>query len=141
MLFLIYYLDCHVALILNILWFLRSCMNYERLYMAYTCPFAQRVWITRNYKVFFCLFSYLFVLSLAFRSFFHPKEKNNWFWDLNTLFEFDVLQGLQDEIKLVAFDLQDKPAWYKEKVYPSNKVINLIKKIVINSIECYCQFY
>ncbi|KAL9429188.1 hypothetical protein AB3S75_031072 [Citrus x aurantiifolia] len=54
-----------------------------RLYMAYTCPFAQRVWLTRNYK------------------------------------------GLQDEIKLVAFDLQDKPAWYKEKVYPSNKVPSL----------------
>ncbi|KAE8702563.1 xylem cysteine proteinase 1-like [Hibiscus syriacus] len=22
-----------------------------RLYMTYTCPFAQRVWIARNYKV------------------------------------------------------------------------------------------
>ncbi|GAY60763.1 hypothetical protein CUMW_204580 [Citrus unshiu] len=51
-----------------------------RLYMAYTCPFAQRVWITRNYK------------------------------------------GLQDEIKLVAISLEDKPVWYKEKVHPANKV-------------------
>ncbi|XP_031399177.1 glutathione S-transferase L3-like [Punica granatum] len=51
-----------------------------RLYTNYSCPFAQRVWITRNYK------------------------------------------GLQDKIKLVPLDLQDRPAWYKEKVYPLNKV-------------------
>ncbi|KAL4296618.1 hypothetical protein GQ457_12G009130 [Hibiscus cannabinus] len=51
-----------------------------RLYMAYACPFAQRVWITRNYK------------------------------------------GLQEKIKLVPLNLQNKPAWYKEKVYPENKV-------------------
>ncbi|XP_052172645.1 protein IN2-1 homolog B-like isoform X2 [Diospyros lotus] len=31
-------------------------------------------------------------------------------------------KGLQDKIKLVAIDLQDRPAWYKEKVYPANKV-------------------
>ncbi|GAU23058.1 hypothetical protein TSUD_337060, partial [Trifolium subterraneum] len=47
--------------------------------MSYSCPFAQRVWITRNYK------------------------------------------GLQDKIKLVPIDLQNKPAWYKEKVHPENK--------------------
>ncbi|KAK4396297.1 Thylakoid membrane protein TERC, chloroplastic [Sesamum angolense] len=51
-----------------------------RLYINDQCPFAQRTWITRNYK------------------------------------------GLQDEIKLVPIDLQDRPAWYKEKVYPENKV-------------------
>ncbi|XP_043690134.1 glutathione S-transferase L3-like isoform X2 [Telopea speciosissima] len=55
-----------------------------RLYISYTCPFAQRVWITRNCK-----------------------------------------QGLQEEIKLVPIDLQDRPAWYKEKVYPANKVPSL----------------
>ncbi|MBA0846030.1 hypothetical protein Goarm_022195, partial [Gossypium armourianum] len=54
-----------------------------RLYTSYTCPFAQRVWITRNYK------------------------------------------GLQDEIKLVPLNLQNRPAWYKEKVYPVNKVPSL----------------
>ncbi|KAE9612275.1 hypothetical protein Lal_00022174 [Lupinus albus] len=54
-----------------------------RLYTSYICPFAQRVWITRNYK------------------------------------------GLQDKIKLVAIDLQNRPAWYKEKVYPENKVPSL----------------
>ncbi|KAK9113684.1 hypothetical protein Syun_020481 [Stephania yunnanensis] len=52
-----------------------------RLYMAYTCPFAQRAWITRNYK------------------------------------------GLQDKIQLVPIDLWKRPAWYKEKVYPENKVL------------------
>ncbi|CAK9164760.1 unnamed protein product [Ilex paraguariensis] len=51
-----------------------------RLYVNYQCPFAQRVWIVRNYK------------------------------------------GLQDKIKLVPIDLQNRPAWYKEKVYPENKV-------------------
>ncbi|KAG5550023.1 hypothetical protein RHGRI_015106 [Rhododendron griersonianum] len=54
-----------------------------RLYIAYVCPYAQRVWIARNYK------------------------------------------GLQDEIKLVAIDLGSKPTWYKEKVYPENKVPSL----------------
>ncbi|KAI3474032.1 hypothetical protein Pfo_028820 [Paulownia fortunei] len=51
-----------------------------RLYINYQCPFAQRVWIVRNYK------------------------------------------GLHDEIKLVPIDLQNRPAWYKEKVYPGNKL-------------------
>ncbi|KHN02381.1 Glutathione S-transferase L3 [Glycine soja] len=54
-----------------------------RLYISYICPYAQRVWITRNYK------------------------------------------GLQDKIKLVPIDLQNRPAWYKEKVYPENKVPSL----------------
>ncbi|WCJ34603.1 Glutathione S-transferase family protein [Euphorbia peplus] len=51
-----------------------------RLYTSYTCPFAQRVWITRNYK------------------------------------------GLQDTIKLVPLNLQNRPSWYGEKVYSVNKV-------------------
>lgn len=34
-------------------------------------------------------------------------------------------KGLQDEIKLVPLELQDRPAWYKEKVYPPNKVPSL----------------
>ncbi|KAJ8620872.1 hypothetical protein MRB53_029401 [Persea americana] len=54
-----------------------------RLYISYTCPYAQRVWIARNYK------------------------------------------GLQDVIKLVPIDLQNRPAWYREKVYPANKVPSL----------------
>lgn len=54
-----------------------------RLYVAYHCPYAQRAWITRNYK------------------------------------------GLQDKIKIVAIDLADRPVWYKEKVYPENKVPSL----------------
>ncbi|EER92440.1 protein IN2-1 [Sorghum bicolor] len=54
-----------------------------RLYICYFCPFAQRAWVTRNFK------------------------------------------GLQDKMELVAIDLQDKPAWYKEKVYPQGTVPSL----------------
>ncbi|OIW11214.1 hypothetical protein TanjilG_28305 [Lupinus angustifolius] len=34
-------------------------------------------------------------------------------------------KGLQDKIELVPIDLQNRPAWYKEKVYPENKVPSL----------------
>ncbi|OEL26140.1 Protein IN2-1-like protein B [Dichanthelium oligosanthes] len=34
-------------------------------------------------------------------------------------------KGLYDKIKIVAIDLADRPAWYKEKVYPENKVPSL----------------
>ncbi|KAF3970139.1 hypothetical protein ACB098_09G017100 [Castanea mollissima] len=54
-----------------------------RLYISLSCPFAQRVWITRNYK------------------------------------------GLYDKIKVVPINLQNRPAWYKEKVHPENKVPSL----------------
>ncbi|XP_052172646.1 glutathione S-transferase L3-like isoform X2 [Diospyros lotus] len=66
-----------------------------RLYISYVCPFAQRVWIARNYK------------------------------------------GLQDKIKLVPIDLGNRPAWYKEKVYPENKVPSLEhnNKVVGESLD------
>ncbi|KAI3822615.1 hypothetical protein L1987_10210 [Smallanthus sonchifolius] len=66
-----------------------------RLYTNYQCPYAQRVWITRNYK------------------------------------------GLQDKIKLVPIDLANRPAWYKEKVYPENKVPSLEhdNKIIGESLD------
>ncbi|RCV45340.1 hypothetical protein SETIT_9G446200v2 [Setaria italica] len=51
--------------------------------MGYFCPFSQRTWVTRNFKV------------------------------------------LQEEIKLVAIHVQDKPAWYKEKLYPKGTVPSL----------------
>ncbi|KAK9913341.1 hypothetical protein M0R45_037159 [Rubus argutus] len=54
-----------------------------RLYISYTCPFAQRAWIARNCK------------------------------------------GLEEKIELVPINLQDRPSWYKEKVYPPNKVPSL----------------
>ncbi|KAJ1395992.1 Thioredoxin-like superfamily [Sesbania bispinosa] len=38
---------------------------------------------------------------------------------------YNILQGLQDKIKLVPIDLLNRPAWYKEKVYPENKVPSL----------------
>ncbi|KAL7136556.1 hypothetical protein ABFS83_10G038800 [Erythranthe nasuta] len=31
-------------------------------------------------------------------------------------------KGLQDKIKLIAIHLQDKPLWFKHKLYPENKV-------------------
>ncbi|KAG0496009.1 hypothetical protein HPP92_000623 [Vanilla planifolia] len=34
-------------------------------------------------------------------------------------------KGLQDKIKLVPIDLQNRPAWYKERVYSGNKVPSL----------------
>uniref|UniRef100_A0A6M2EZ94 GST N-terminal domain-containing protein n=1 Tax=Populus davidiana TaxID=266767 RepID=A0A6M2EZ94_9ROSI len=67
-----------------------------KLYTCYTCPFAHRVWITRNFK------------------------------------------GLQDEIKLVPLILQNRPAWYSEKVYPPNKVNTSFSLCFINaSFYCY----
>lgn len=44
-------------------------------------------------------------------------------------FCFSLVQGLEDKIKLVPINLQNRPAWYKEKVYPPNKVIHLNNKI------------
>ncbi|WMV44821.1 hypothetical protein MTR67_038206, partial [Solanum verrucosum] len=35
------------------------------------------------------------------------------------------LQGLQDKVKLVPIYLQNKSDWYKENVYPKNKVPSL----------------
>ncbi|KAG5515412.1 hypothetical protein RHGRI_036459 [Rhododendron griersonianum] len=35
------------------------------------------------------------------------------------------IHGLQEKIKLVPIDLEDRPPWYKEKVYPPNKVPSL----------------
>lgn len=40
-------------------------------------------------------------------------------------------QGLQEKIKLVPIDLQNRPAWYKEKVYPPNKVMLYLMKTKI----------
>ncbi|KAL2502788.1 Glutathione S-transferase L3 [Forsythia ovata] len=34
-------------------------------------------------------------------------------------------KGLHDKIKLIAIHLQNKPGWYKEKLYPENKVPSL----------------
>ncbi|XP_065024452.1 protein IN2-1 homolog B-like isoform X1 [Musa acuminata AAA Group] len=34
-------------------------------------------------------------------------------------------KGLQEKIELVPIDLQNRPAWYKEKIYPANKVPSL----------------
>ncbi|KAF5952155.1 hypothetical protein HYC85_010099 [Camellia sinensis] len=91
-----------------------------RLYTSYICPYAQRVWIARNYKVvlnFMDNFSAL--LFLFFFAFIHVTA----ILDLKFLYFF--VRGLQEKIKLVPIDLQNRPDWYKEKVYPPNKVPSL----------------
>ncbi|KAG5599079.1 hypothetical protein H5410_030449 [Solanum commersonii] len=47
------------------------------------------------------------------------------------------VKGLQDKIKLVQIDLQNKPDWYKEKVYPTNKVPSLehYNKVIRESLN------
>ncbi|GMY19550.1 glutathione S-transferase L3-like isoform X2 [Fagus crenata] len=42
--------------------------------------------------------------------------------DLMEFGECNLFFGLHDKIKLVPINLQNSPAWYKEKVYPENKV-------------------
>ena len=77
--------------------------------MSYVCPYAQRAWITRNYKVL------LIVCGLLELVLIHEYMLLN--WNVIALGH----QGLQEEIKLVPMDMADKPAWYK-KVYPKNEV-------------------
>ncbi|KAJ4824596.1 Glutathione S-transferase L2, chloroplastic [Turnera subulata] len=73
-----------------------------RLYISYTCPYAQRVWITRNCKEIMMRF-FCHLIFVMFSSIFKAK-------------------GLQEKITLVPIDLKDRPDWYKEKVYSANKV-------------------
>lgn len=89
-----------------------------RLYISYKCPYAQRVWITRNCKV---------LLRVLFNSIspYYSSFYNFLLWVLSCIFLYYWLQheqGLQDKIELVPIDLQNRPAWYKEKVNPANKV-------------------
>ncbi|KAK9151653.1 hypothetical protein Syun_009962 [Stephania yunnanensis] len=44
------------------------------------------------------------------------------------------MKGLQDKIQLVPIDLWKRPAWYKEKVYPKNKVDDDLKQGVPGAI-------
>ncbi|KAK8461192.1 hypothetical protein SEVIR_2G456800v4 [Setaria viridis] len=68
----------------------------------------ERVWIARNFKV---PIDGGVRAGLIISSCFRYQNLEN------------VLgQGLQDKIQLVAIDLQDKPAWFLEKVYPPGKV-------------------
>lgn len=43
------------------------------------------------------------------------------------------MQGLQDKIEIVPINLQNRPAWYKEKVYPGNKVTHYTPFLYINN--------
>lgn len=50
------------------------------------------------------------------------------------------VQGLQHKIKLVPLDLRNRPDWYKEKVYPTNKVIHVEENNIL--VPCFiCPFF
>lgn len=87
-----------------------------RLYTSYICPYAQRVWIARNSKV---ASNFVVVCSAKLNNFFFPVLVIA-IWNWNIIYFCG--QGLQEKIKLVPIDLEDRPFWYKEKVYPPNKV-------------------
>lgn len=124
----VFRLNAYVMLIMLLFVF-----NNCRLYISYTCPYAQRVWITRNCKVIsltrpitstdFKHVFFLFCFHIRFVSF-------DMFWtsilfSSTSIFQVHNIvleQGLQNKIQLVPINLQDRPSWYKEKVYPPNKV-------------------
>lgn len=75
-----------------------------RLYISYICPYVQRVWIARNFKV---PIDGGVPAGLIISSCFRYQNLENF-----------LGQGLQDKIQLVAIDLQDKPAWYYTHSHP-----------------------
>ena len=90
------------------------------MYMSYVCPYAQRAWITRNYKVLLIVCGLLELVLIHEYMLYLSGKKNQYMllnWNVIALGH----QGLQEEIKLVPMDMADKPAWYK-KVYPKNEV-------------------
>lgn len=89
-----------------------------RLYISYSCPYAQRVWITRNCKVVWMVSFFIWIRIYSCFVIFDQEWCSIFMY---FLFYF-AWQGLQDTIKLVPIDLNNRPAWYKEKVYPENKV-------------------
>lgn len=53
---------------------------------------------------------------------------------------FYWVQGLQHKIKLVPLNLINRPDWYKEKVYPMNKVIHVEENHIL--VPCFiCPFF
>jgi hypothetical protein len=107
--------------------------------VAYLCPFAQRAWIARNYKVvpspsppFSDLLKRFSLICGVFRE----RETETFFCSSPSV------QGLQDKIKIVAIDLADRPAWYKEKVYPENKVCltNLLSPLLFRFSKVHGYF-
>ncbi|GMI71363.1 hypothetical protein HRI_000805600 [Hibiscus trionum] len=88
-----------------------------RLYMTYTCPFAQRVWITRNFKVLSFPFAQRVWITRNFKVLSFPFALHHSFiyscrmqitspfpqvFHVSNLVE---LQGLHDKIKLVPLNL------------------------------------
>lgn len=107
-------------------WFDPFLFAFRRLYISYVCPYAQRTWITRNYKArslagsirqSFCIIIWKDWILKCIHKCILKGGVHDKFYSICTLGE----QGLQEKIKLVPIDLDNKPAWYKE-VYPANKV-------------------
>ncbi|CAL5351704.1 unnamed protein product [Camellia sinensis] len=53
------------------------------------------------------------------------KSQKKWSEFSDSSLKTALIVGLQEKIKLVPIDLQNRPDWYKEKVYPPNKVPSL----------------
>lgn len=64
----------------------------------------------------------------------------------NLFFFFDLVsynvgdQGLQDKIKLVILDRENRPAWYKEKINSADKV-KYINANLLQFLGCHMKMY
>ncbi|KAM1253117.1 hypothetical protein ACFX2J_041044 [Malus domestica] len=61
-----------------------------------------------------CSYGNRWARSSSTSSYFYVGPTSNLRWKYKV--------GLEEKIQLVSIDLQDRPAWYKEKVYLANKV-------------------
>jgi hypothetical protein len=67
------------------------------------------------------IFAYVNILYSDYFFWFYYFDSLSLFFFLIIFVAFEI-QGIQDKIHLVPIDLQNRPAWYKEKVYSENKV-------------------
>ncbi|WMV30079.1 hypothetical protein MTR67_023464 [Solanum verrucosum] len=70
-----------------------------------------------------CTSSYKTSQNSCFHRFTYPESSES--SSIPEKFSINGFPGLQDRIKLVPIDLQNRPDWYKEKVYPTYKVSSL----------------
>ncbi|KAF8402794.1 hypothetical protein HHK36_010885 [Tetracentron sinense] len=85
------------------------------------CSASLNFLFSNVYGTLFKVTEYLGIVMVLVKKLFSPL--------MAYLFPFVLIcfehQGLQDKIKLVPMNLQNRPGWYKEKVYPGNKVPSL----------------
>lgn len=70
-----------------------------------------------------------------------------WYDGISNKISIFWMQGLQEKIQLVPIDLQDRPSWYKDKLYPPNKVHTIFillsyifvlkSQILLHSKKCF----